>query len=257
MPAEIVSFRAWVAHSQRDAGPRRKGERTRDRIRLATAELLNEIGYRQMKVADICRRAGVSSPVLYLYFENKRALTVDVLEEFLDRFMAASTDASGLTAYAAIYQANLQWVTRARANAGLIQCLLELSDDEPEFAALFARASHVWYRRIADSVIRRYPEAAPDRGAIELVIYAVGGMIDDLTRKLFAARVPEVARLAAQVAPSDEALAGFLSVLWYRAVYGADPPHQVDLPVAPRLAEAVRGRGRRSRPRPPSSRSSS
>jgi hypothetical protein len=57
-PPETASFHAWVAEQQRDAGPRRKGERTRDRIRLATVALLNEVGYRHLKVADICDRAG-------------------------------------------------------------------------------------------------------------------------------------------------------------------------------------------------------
>ena len=242
-PAESVSFRAWVAQSQREAGPRRKGERTKDRIRLVTVELLNEVGYRQMKVADICRRAEVTPPVLYLYFDNKLALTTDVLKEFLNRFMAASTEGSRGTPYATIYQANLQWISRARANAGLMQCLLDLSDDEPEFAALFATASQVWYRRIADSVVRRFPVAVPERPAIELAVYAMGGMIDDLTRKLFAAMTPDLVRLAATVAPSDEALAHFLSVLWYRSLYGSEPPDRPRRTVAPKLAAAAKKRG--------------
>lgn len=237
-----ASFPAWVARRQRDAGPRRKGERTRDRIRLAAVQLLNEVGYRAMKVADVCDRAGVTAPVLYLYFDSKVALTTDVLREFLDQFIAASSDGAGLSAYSSIHQANLQWVNRARANAGLMQCLLEFSDDEPEFAKLFARASHDWYRRIATATIRRFPSAATERATIELVVYAVGGMVDELTRKLFTARMPEVTRLVGTVAPTDEALAEFLSVLWYRALYGADPPDRVARPVGPKLAAAARRR---------------
>jgi hypothetical protein len=161
--------------------------------------------------------------------------------------MAASGDHGQPTAYAAIYQANLQWVSRARANAGLMRCLLDLSEDEPAFAALFARASHDWYRRIADSVVRRFPNAAPERSTIELVIYAAGGMIDELTRKLFAARAPDVVRLVGAVAPTDAALAELLSVLWYRALYGANPPDRVRRTITPRLVEAARARGRASR----------
>jgi TetR/AcrR family transcriptional repressor of nem operon len=239
---DAASFRDWVARRQHDAGPRRKGERTRDRIRLAAVELLNEVGYRQMKVSDVCQRAGVTPPVLYLYFENKVALTANVLEEFLNQFMAASADGAGRTAYAAIHQANLQWVSRARANAGLMRCLLDLSEDEPEFGVLFARVSHTWYQRIAESVVRRFPEGRVERAAIELVVYALGGMIDELTRKLFTSRAPDVVRLVGRVAPTDAALAEFLSVLWYRALYGADPTHGVTRPVTPRLLAAARKR---------------
>lgn len=242
---EAASFHTWVAAQQRDAGPRRKGERTRDRIRLATVELLNEIGYRQLKVADICERAGISAPILYLYFENKQALTIEVLSEFLDRFISSPHDGAGLDPYETIYQANLRWIAMARANAGLMRCLLDVSEDEPAFAALFAHKSEIWNRRIADSILRRFPSAASERAEIELVICAVGGMVDELVRKLFAARTPEVTRLAESVAPDDEALAHFISELWYRALYGATAPTG-GRTVAPKLVRAAdRSRTRR------------
>ena len=117
-PVETASFHAWVAGQQRDAGPRRKGERTRDRIRLATVALLNEVGYRHLKVADICDRAGVTAPVLYRYFDGKQALTMDVLGEFLDRFVATPRDGGTMTPYQTIFEANRRWVTMARATPG-------------------------------------------------------------------------------------------------------------------------------------------
>ena len=40
------SFRDWVELEQKKDTTKRKGERTRDRIRLVTIELLNTIGYR-------------------------------------------------------------------------------------------------------------------------------------------------------------------------------------------------------------------
>ncbi|MEZ4456289.1 MAG: helix-turn-helix domain-containing protein [Gemmatimonadales bacterium] len=236
-----ASFRTWIADRQRAADPgRRKGERTRDRIRLATVELLNERGYRQLTVADVCDRAGITPPVLYRYFDNKVALVLEVLSEFLGRFIAQTARPAGRSAYLSIYEANLNWVRLARANAGLMACLLEFSDEVPDFAALFAEASRKWYRRIADSVLRRFPAAAADRAELELALYALGGMIDDLTRKLFSAQVPEVTRLAARVAPDDEALARFLSVLWYRALYGTDPREPEGAGVLERLQRAAR-----------------
>ncbi|MGE0443102.1 MAG: TetR/AcrR family transcriptional regulator [Gemmatimonadales bacterium] len=243
--AGTASFRAWVADKQRAAGPRRKGERTRDRIRLAAVDLLNESGYRQLKVADVCDRAGITPPVLYLYFDTKVALVLEVLTEFLDRFIAQAVEAGGGTAYQTIFQANLQWVRLARANAGLMGCLLEVADEVPEFATLFREASRGWYQRIADSVLRRFPAARADRGELELALYALGGMIDDLTRKLFTTRAPEVTRLVAEVAPDDESLARFLSVMWHRALYGADPPAREAGGVLRRLGSAYRGRGGR------------
>lgn len=238
-----LSFRHYIAERQRQAPPSRKGERTRERIRLAAAELLNEVGYRQMKVADVCARAEITPPVLYRYFEGKAALTLDVLGEFLDRFMAVAGAAAPRTAFQAIYQANLRWIVLARANAGLMGCLLEVSEEVPEFDELFARTSRGWYRRITDSVLRRFPSTAVNRDQLDLVHHALGGMIDDLTRKLFTRRTPAVRSLVAKVASTDEALAAFLSALWFRALYACDPPADEVTPILPKLTVAAAGGG--------------
>jgi TetR/AcrR family transcriptional regulator, transcriptional repressor for nem operon len=243
-----MAFADWMAQQQSAAPARRKGERTRDRIRLVTVSLLNEVGYREMKVSDICERAGVSPPVLYSYFETKQALTVDVLREFLDRFLSRADAPHGGTAYASMLDANVRWIALARANSGLLQCLLDLSTDEPEFATLFAQASDLWYRRIARSVVRRFPSAAVDETAIELVAHAMGSMMDELTRKLFTNRPSRIQQLVATVAPDDASLAAFLTVLWYRALYGASPSTTDGAErVAPQLVAAARRSARRVR----------
>lgn len=246
VPDAPIRFADWVAERQDSEPSRTKGERTRDRIRLVTVERLNAVGYRDLKVADICERAGISPPVLYLYFKNKEALTADVLREFLDRFLTRETDSDAATPYEAILSANRRWIALARDNAGLMRCLLQFSEEVPEFARLFARASHLWYERIARSVVRRFPTAAAEEPAIHLIAHALGGLVDELTRKLFADPDPHVRKLVATVAPDDAQLAHLLSVIWHRALYGCDatPADGASLLLAPRLA-AARQRERR------------
>jgi AcrR family transcriptional regulator len=250
------SFRDWTEARQKALGRRRKGELTRDRIRLAAIELLNEVGYRDTKVSDICERADVTPPVLYLYFESRQALTEEVLREFLDDFMARSERAGGATSsartpYEAIYEANLLWIALARANTGLIRCLLQVADDVPAFAALFNDANHRWYGRIAASVLSRFPAAHQEADAVRLAVYALGGMMDELVRRLFAARDSHLDALVGAVAPSDEKLAAFLTIIWHRALYGIDPPGQETPSPLGRLAHAAKlgSRSRRTRSR--------
>lgn len=238
--ATPVQFRELVVARQKQAAPQRKGEITRDRIRLAAVDLLNELGYRDLKVSDICRRARVTTPVLYLYFDGKEALAQDVLREFLAEFSVSTQGETGRTPYQAIYDANLRWLKSARANAGLMRCLLELSDETPEFARLFASASNDWYLRIAQSVVHRFPAAAADEAQIHLLVQALGGMMDEFSRRLFASRDANLAALVRKVAPQDEALAGLLTGIWYRALYATDPPDADAACPAPRLAAAVR-----------------
>ena len=244
-PAPARRFPDWVAQQQRLDGARRKGERTRDRIRLAAVHLLDEIGYRDLTVADICARADVTPPVLYLYFANKQALMTDVLREFLDDFLARGDGSAGATAFESIHGANLTWIGLARENAGLMRCLVQLSDDVPEFAALFANASDSWYRRIARSVVRRFPSAAADEASIHFIAHAMGAMMDEVTRKLFSGNDPHLQALTQTIAPTDEALARLLSVIWYRALYAADPDVATVPALAPRLSAAARRAGRR------------
>lgn len=245
MPAR--RFPEWVAQQQqRLDGARRKGERTRDRIRLAAVQLLDEVGYHALTVGDICARAEVTPPVMYLYFANKQALMTDVLREFLDAFLARGDNAAGSTAFESIHMANVTWITLARENAGLMRCLLQLSDDVPEFAAMYASASDAWYRRIARSVIRRFPSSASDEATIHFIAHAMGAMMDEVTRKLFSGNDPHLHALTQHIAASDEALARLLSVIWYRSLYAADPDPAEVPPVAPRLAAAARRAVRRN-----------
>lgn len=250
---EPVSFRDIVAERQRANRARTKGERTRGRIFLAAIDLLNEIGYREMKVSDVCKRAKVTPPVLYLYFKNKLALTTEVLQAFLDNFLAGPAAADRTTsrsAYEAIHAANRDWIKVARHNAGLVRCLLQLADDEPAFARLFADANDKWYRRISASVLHRSPGTRVREGDVRLAAYALGGMLDELVRKLFTARDPHLAALVAEVTPTDEEFARFVSLLWHRVLYASDPA-EVTSPLAPlaRAAAATPAPARRSRRR--------
>ena len=224
--APLLNFHDAVASRAARERPKTKGERTRVRIRLAAIEVLNSIGYRDMKVSDVCERAGISPPVLYLYFEGKLALAQEVLREFLEDFMGApaAPAPTGQGPFELIYVANLRWIAMARENAGLIRCLLQLSDDVPEFGALFADANRRWYGRVARAATARFPGASVDEAAVRLAAYALGSMMDELTRRLFAARDPHLAEAVEAAAPGDDDLARMLSIIWYRSFYGSDPP---------------------------------
>lgn len=247
---EIVSFRDRIAHEQRNAVDRRKGERTRDRIRLVTVELLNEIGYRDLTVSTICKRANVTPPVLYLYFESKEKLVHDVLLEFLQDFTGRMGAKGGArTAYEAMFDANLNWIRSARANAGLMRCLLQFSEEQQEFAQLFARESDRWHWRITQSIIRRFPQADRESDEVHLVVHALGGMMDEITRRLFTQNEPQLAHLVDKIAPSDEALAHLLTGIWHRALYCADPPRAEAKPLTPLLVAAAAKAGAKPKPR--------
>jgi AcrR family transcriptional regulator len=241
-----LSFRDVVSRRQLANAPRTKGERTRERIRLATIDVLNTIGYRDMKVSDVCEAAGVTPPVLYLYFENKLRLTEEVLQDFVESFMSkvpVGGTVAGRSAYEMIYVANRNWIASARNNAGLMRCLLQFADDVPEFATLFSEANRKWYQRVARATLARFPSSGIDERYVQLAAYALGGMIDELTRKLFASHDPDLNRLAEELLHDDDGLAEFVSILWHRAMFAADPELDYN-PLAPLAAAVLRQRRR-------------
>lgn len=65
---------------------RRKDENKKEAIFEATISLLNEIGFYQISMSKIAKRAGVSAATIYVYFEDKddmiRKLYLDVKNKF-------------------------------------------------------------------------------------------------------------------------------------------------------------------------------
>lgn len=220
--APALSFRDWLVERQERVEGRRKGERTRDRIKVATVDLLNEKGYLDLRVSDVCERAKITAPVLYLYFESKQALVENLLREFLDQFAVQRTRPPERSAFDSIFQANLRWLLWAKANSGLVQCLFEFSDEIPEFGSLYAKANHEWHLRTARAIMRRFPPAEASLPVLHFQIVALGGMMDDITRRLYSRPDSYTVELARRVAPDDETLALLLTKLWYRSLYGTD-----------------------------------
>jgi TetR/AcrR family fatty acid metabolism transcriptional regulator len=65
-----------------------KGERTRAKLLEVAAAEFARLGYHNTKVGDIVKRAGVSQPAFYIYFESKEAAYEELVAEFRGRLHA-------------------------------------------------------------------------------------------------------------------------------------------------------------------------
>jgi AcrR family transcriptional regulator len=76
----------YIKKNNKEANMRKKDESKKEAIFEATISLLNEIGFYQISMSKIAKRAGVSSATIYVYFENKddmiRKLYLDVNAKF-------------------------------------------------------------------------------------------------------------------------------------------------------------------------------
>ncbi|PCI54278.1 MAG: hypothetical protein COB36_10515 [Alphaproteobacteria bacterium] len=224
MTATHLNFGDYLEHKYRTSPAKRKGERTRDRLEISAVRVLENKGYHDIRVADICEQADVSTATFYLYFENKTEITVAVLKNFTEQIISnRSQEKNENNAFSAIYNSNLSWVRQVRANAGLSRCLLQLQDQEGEFSQYFQRISYSWYKYVVKTTSKYITITTENNPVFLLATYAMGGMIDEIVRSQLVYPNPHLLSVLDEVAPSDENLAEFLSLLWYRSVFGTDP----------------------------------
>jgi AcrR family transcriptional regulator len=224
--SETIAYTSYLAQCQAASPGASKGERTRSKLLLCAAELLNEIGYRDIQIPAICKLAGMATGSFYFHFKNKTEITLAVMADF-QAMILQQYDLQPKTGsnFDAVYRANLLWISMARANPGLFRCLVQLSDEFPEFKEVCEQFDREWLQRVARSIGRSAPKGGEaDNQVFLLAAYALGGMLDQFCKRLFVDRNQSLAETVSGAVQSDEELAEVLALLWYRSIYCMDPP---------------------------------
>jgi TetR/AcrR family transcriptional regulator, transcriptional repressor for nem operon len=233
MADQPLSFVQHMKAGLRKQPPAQKGLRTRERLKIATAEVLERKGYLAMRAVDIAKRAGLAEGSFYIYFKDKTAATLTVLTSLLEDFILLGNQAAeAKSPFEVIQHANRQWIATARANSGLMRCVLQLGDENPDFAELVQRSNRRWYSRVAKSVARH--RGIAEEEPILLVVYMLGGMMDELLRKLVIHPDRELLALIRELDADDNVVADAASIMWLRLLYPQEP-----LPAALPAAAAV------------------
>lgn len=199
--------------------PSQKGARTRERLKIAAAEVLEEKGYLATKAGDIATRAGVAEGSFYIYFKDKSDSTIAVLTTLLDEFVLLPSQSADRAEhpFKAIRRANRRWISVARANPGLMRCVLQLGDENPDFAAVIQRANRTWFGHVARTVTRR--RGIIDQGPTLFVVYLLGAMMDDILRKLIIYPDRDFLSLLQTLHGDDDMIADATSILWLRLLH--------------------------------------
>ncbi|MFN3523789.1 MAG: TetR/AcrR family transcriptional regulator [Phenylobacterium sp.] len=223
---------SYIQHLEdelRDRPAKQKGQRTRERLKIATAKMLEQRGYHAMRVTDVTECAGVAEGSFYVYFKDKTDASLTVLTGLIDHFMGLQASGErGATAFEAIRADNRKWLAVGRANAGLMRCIFQLADEVPEFADLSQRTNRSWFLRVTQSAMRRRPGDV-DEAAVMLVVYMLGAMMDDLLRKLSVYPDREFLALIEALGLDDDMVADAASLAWLRVLY-PDAPEPENLP---------------------------
>jgi AcrR family transcriptional regulator len=206
-----------------------KGDRTSFKLKVAAARVLEETGYTDLKVADICARADVALGTFYVYFQDKNEIAIRVVLEFVEHLYAKVEQVGRHQhAFDAILNTNRFFILAYQANPGLLRCLVQLQSQLAEFRALWRPRHLQWIESLARSIAKRGSFSGEMAGLSMHVAHALEGMVFNYLYSNLVSEEPVLGGHAADV----DTLAMMLSTLWYRAVYCKDPP------VAPEGASA-------------------
>ncbi|MES2057166.1 MAG: TetR/AcrR family transcriptional regulator [Pseudomonadota bacterium] len=219
MIPENPSFITFLKERLAQNPPQQKGTRTRERLKIAAAEVLEEKGYLATKAGDIAARAGVAEGSFYIYFKDKTDSTITVLTTLLDEFILLPSEAADTSEhpFKAIRRANRRWIAVARANPGLMRCVLQLGDENADFAAVVQRTNRNWFGHVARRVVRR--RGVIDQAPTLFAVYLLGAMMDELLRKLIVYPDRDFLTLLQNLHGDDEMVADATSVMWLRVLY--------------------------------------
>lgn len=230
--ADDLSFIKFLELRLQEAPPLRKSQRTRERLKIAAARLLASRGYHEISSGAVSAEAGLAEGSFYLYFKDKEDITRTVLDEFMGNFLGPYLAASGkpsASAFEAIRNSNRVWIDLAFDNPGLLRCLLQFADDDAEFGAKMQRQNFEWHMRVAHSAWHN-----SDSDGSVLLVYLLGGMVDDLIRKLVVYVDKQLQEFLDDIQIDREGLVDVISLVWLRILH----PHAT---LPPDISEKSKG----------------
>jgi AcrR family transcriptional regulator len=196
-----------------------KGERTRRKLIAAAMTLLERHGYHDLKTTEIAREAGVAAGVFYIYFKDREALVLALLDELFERNAGLIFDGPHSDdPFEAVLRANRRYVTLFAEAGGMNRAIGQIVDALPLARAKWQAANARIARRMGAAMARRAGNEAHAERFVFAAL-ALQAMLDAVLLQAFVYEDPALASMAAD----PEKLAYELSRLWYRAAYGRDP----------------------------------
>ena len=121
-----------------------------------------------------------------------------------------------------MFHANLHYLIFIRVNVGIFKCFLHFGGETDVIDSLWKEFNEGLYERAAKSIIRTFPDLA--FGETLIRTHLMGGMFDEFTRNYLVRSDDQLMQQCDQQFDSDDALASFLTDIWYSTVTNRRPP---------------------------------
>jgi len=158
-----------------------RGRRTRTALVRAGREAFEEHPYDNVRVDDVCTRAGVSHGTFYTYFGSKEALFREVAEAVVGEMFAASVVGPAVPddPYARVEAANRLYLRAWAGNSRLMRMLEQAAMADESFRDLLLELREMFVRRGAEGLRRLQEEGLADPALDpRLTAVMLGGMVE-------------------------------------------------------------------------------
>jgi TetR/AcrR family transcriptional regulator, ethionamide resistance regulator len=218
-----------------------RGLRSRERLKRAARELLNERGFRNLRVQDVTERAGVAAGLFYRYFHDLREIVGEIARDFFAELLAdVDPSQAGEHRYDWIYDNLSNVVRRFAQNPGILACLFGLAGDYAEFDQIWKENAHRWNLRVAEYLQR---EIGCDAAHARRMGFMLGAMTEGVVYQSLIRRTADLVEMGGR--PED--IADLLAVMWYRAIFLEDPPRARLRPAGRRVVGTSAKRNRKGK----------
>ncbi len=200
-----------------------RGAQAREKLKRAALLVLERVGYHRMRINDVTNEAGVAAGLFYHYFDGLKSLTIEVLTDFV----AESQDVEFIEKdvprgdwYSRILAHNRLVVKSYAERPGLMRCLLQFADEEPEFNVALRES----FQRQLNWLVQLMPNLFPASHFSEhqalMVIYTLAGNSEAILRDYY---INADSALTAEKLDVEE-MAELLATIFYRGLFLENPP---------------------------------
>jgi len=211
------------ASQSRPAGIVQRSERssrTRNKLKVATRDLLNLVGHENLRVQEISRHAGVAHGLFYNHFKDIEAVLLEVAQDFmLEVNTRAKTLPTDVDWYELFHSYNLLAVEFCLDNPGVTRCFFQLTNKYPQLAQIWQQGVHEWNIRIA---ILMREHLGLSRPTAEMLAFSLGAVIEGVLFQYVVRRSEDMTRVGSNAA----SIAEIIAVMCCRIVFLRDPPSE-------------------------------
>lgn len=198
---------------------------TRALIMEAGVRVLDRTNFFDVGVDEIVQEAGLARGTFYIYFRDKYDLLAALIRGLNEElFEQSHLHLEGpTTPYDRIRLSLRRVISAWEQHASIFRAMAQVSLSKPEFLELDQKLRMPFIRQIRRDIERTIAEGHAPAIDAAVAAKALAAMMDKFCLTWFAMDEPPYPNASQEI----DHVTDNLAQLWYRAIYGADPPQRV------------------------------